>query len=58
MSINNDSQHSKNERVHASRGPNSIMEMVVNGRKVEKKRKEKHSICGNFPFAKIWQARD
>jgi hypothetical protein len=28
--INNDSQHQKDERVLASWGPNSIMEMVVN----------------------------
>jgi len=36
--INNDNQHQKNERVH-NQGSYSIVESVVNGIKVEKKKK-------------------
>jgi hypothetical protein len=35
--INNDNQHQKDERAYASQGPNSITELVVNGRKARKK---------------------
>jgi hypothetical protein len=35
--ISNDNQHQKNERAYASRGPDSITELVVNGRKAKKK---------------------
>ncbi len=36
--MNNDTQHQKNEKAYASRGPDSIVELVVNGRKAEKKK--------------------
>jgi hypothetical protein len=36
--INNDSQHQRNERVYASWGLNFIAKLVVNGRKVEKRK--------------------
>jgi hypothetical protein len=37
--INNDSQHQWNERVHATQGLDSITNLVVNGGKIEKKKK-------------------
>jgi hypothetical protein len=37
--ISNDSQHQRNERVHANQVPNSIVDLVVHGRKVEKRKK-------------------
>jgi len=36
--MSNVTQHQKNERAYASRGPDSIAEVVVNGRKVENKK--------------------
>jgi hypothetical protein len=50
--VNNDNQHQKNERVH-NQGSYSIVELVVNGRKVEKKRK--NPISGNFQFVEARQ---
>jgi hypothetical protein len=47
--ISNDNKHQRNERVHVSQGPYSIIELVANGRKVKKGRKKSNlwqfSIC-------------
>jgi len=51
--INNDNQHQRNERVHVNQGSYSIVELVVNGRKIEKEKK--NPICGNFPFVETRQ---
>lgn len=45
--INNDNQHQRNERVHVNQGSYSIVELVVNGKKVEKKKE-------NFQFMVIF----
>jgi hypothetical protein len=36
--INNDNQHQRNEMVHASQHPNFIVKLVLNGRKIKRKK--------------------
>jgi len=51
--INNDSQHQRNEKVHANRALDSIVELVVHGGKVQK-RKKNCPLCGNFSSLETW----
>jgi hypothetical protein len=51
--INNDSQHQKNEKVHANRALDFIAKLVVHGGKAEK-RKTICPFCGNFSSPKTW----
>jgi hypothetical protein len=48
--ISNDSQHQRNEMVHACQHPNFIVKLVFNGRKIKKKK-----IVTNFSSIETWQ---
>jgi hypothetical protein len=53
--INNDSQHQRNDKVHANQALESIAKLVVHGGKAKKKNKN-YPVYNNFSSPKTWQA--